>query len=941
MRAISAAVHDATPLPIARKRAPTIGWAASLPSPNGATFDSPGQRPGSSACFYFLSPEGARRDFFRPFRAPEFFRRKSRGVAPVYRLLPRWGKLSIGVLACLGAAFASAFAAAAATPHASQKFFADYCIKCHGPEKQKAERRFDALPAAVTHADHLTDLQDIIDQLNLGDMPPPEEKQPTSDERRALIALLTQQAAAGRAALASTGGQTVLRRLNRREYLATVGDLFALNMAMFDPTGKFPRDQTVHHMDNIGDALKTSGYLLAQYVEAAEAVVEKALGQPPAPAPRTWRFTDNFQQQPELRYSHGRVQNFRYMALYEGLHSEQHEGAYGPLLAFSDGVPADGWYEVRARAEAKNRKNPYDARAFGHDPAAPFRLGVVPGSARIGPLHHEQPLEPSLGEVTLPDEKIEWQTFRVWLDRGFSPRFTFPNGPIGARQNWNRLLRQYNSTFPAELRGTTGIVEARVVVQRHGFVPQIRIHEVEIRGPLDATGPTASERAIFGDKPFAPGRTREILTAFAKRAYRRPATTEEVDRLMAVVTKRRTEGRTPHEALRDGLKAALCSPAFLYLADPEESSGRGVPPLGSSASSISNLPSSTTGLPSPSERRLSAHALATRLSYFLWSTTPDAELLRAADTGELLARENLLAQTRRLLASPRADAFVAGFLDSWLNLRVLGDMPPDRGAFTRYYAQDLQPAMRRETQLFTRDLLDRNASIVRFLDADYTFANRPLARLYGVEDAVPAEAAHEFRLVTFPSPQRGGLLGQGSILTVSANGVETSPVTRGVWVLENILGTPPAPPPDNVPAIDPDVRGAKSMRELLAKHRDNPACYECHRKIDPLGFALETFDPIGAARTAYAKSVRIDTSGELPNGQRFADVAGLKRLLVERKSQFAHMLTERLLTYACGRRIEAMDRPALDAILAATRENDHPFRDLTEQIVLSETFRGK
>ncbi|MDP3068786.1 MAG: DUF1592 domain-containing protein [Opitutaceae bacterium] len=808
--------------------------------------------------------------------------------------------------------------ASAASPHAAQKFFADYCVKCHGPEKQKAERRFDQLPATVDRPDTLGDFQDIIDQLNLGEMPPPEEKQPPRAEIQKIVEFLTQQAAEGRAKLASTGGQTVLRRLNRREYLNTVGDLFALNMAMFDPTAKFPRDQTVHHMDNIGDALKTSSYLLAQYVEAAEAVVEKALGQPPPPAPRTWRFTENFQQQPELRHSHGKVQNFRYMVLYEGLHSESHEGAYGPLLAFSEGVPADGWYEIRVRAEAKNRQNPYDPRLFGHDPAAPFRLGVVPGNARIGPLHHEQPLEPALGEVTLPDETIEWQTFRVWLDRGFTPRFTFPNGPLASRQNWNRILRQYNKDFPAEVRGTTGIVEARVVVQRHGFVPQIRIHEVEVRGPLETPQPTATQRAIFGERPFAPERTREILTHFTTRAYRRPATTEEVDRLMAVVAKRRTEGRSPEEALRDGLKAALCSPAFLYLADPAAS--RFTP---------------------DASRLLSAHALAARLSYFLWSTTPDAELTRAADTGELLSPATLVAQTRRLLASPRADAFVAGLLDSWLNLRTLGDMAPDRGTFTRYYAQGLQTAMRRETQLFTRDLLDRNASIVRFLDADYTFANRPLARLYGVEDAVPAETAHEFRRIAFASTRRGGLLGQGSVLTVSANGVETSPVTRGVWLLENILGTPPAPPPDNVPSIDPDVRGAKSMRELLAKHRDNPACYECHRKIDPLGFALETFDPIGAARTTYAKSVPIDTSGELPNGQHFADIAGLKALLVERKGQFAHMLTERLLTYACGRRMEPLDRPAIDTILAATKPSDYPFRDLIEQIVVSEAFRGR
>jgi hypothetical protein len=362
----------------------------------------------------------------------------------------------------------------------------------------------------------------------------------------------------------------------------------------------------------------------------------------------------------------------------------------------------------------------------------------------------------------------------------------------------------------------------------------------------------------------------------------------------------------------------LCSPAFLYLAEPSP-----------------EVPAA------PADRSLNAHALAARLSYFLWSTTPDPELTRRANTGELLRPDVLLAQTRRLLASPRADAFVHGLLDSWLNLRTLGDMAPDRGTFVRYYADDLQSAMKRETQLFTRDLLDRNVSIARFLDADYTFVNRPLARLYGLPTAIDGATGHEFRRVPVDPQQRGGLLGQASVLTVSANGVETSPVIRGVWLLDNILGTPPAPPPDNVPPIDPDIRGAKSMREILTKHRDNPSCYECHRKIDPLGFALERFNPIGEWRETYEKKVPIDTSGELPGGQHFADVAGLKQALVERKSQFARMLTERLLTYACGRRVEPLDRPAIDAILEATKPNAYPFRDLIEHVVLSPTFRSK
>jgi cytochrome c553 len=816
-------------------------------------------------------------------------------------------------------AFLTTLRAQEAASPAIRSFLGTYCGECHGPEKQKGERRFDHLALPIVKADGLIEVQAIIDQLNLGEMPPAEaKKNPAPAEVAAVVAHLTQLVADAHTRLASTGGKTVLRRLNRREYLNTVSDLFALNLAMFDPTTKFPRDQSVQHMDNIGDALKTSGYLLAQYVDAADQIVEKALSSTEPPPERTWHFNDNFQQQPELRYSHGRVQNFRYMCLYESAQSTQHEGAYGPLLAFAQGVPADGYYEIRVKAEAKNRQHPYDPKIFGTDPAMPFRLGIVAGQAKIGPLHQPQPIEPQLGETVVKDDVAEWHTFRVWLDRGFTPRFTFPNGTLSIRTTWNRILRQYNSSFPVEVRATTGIVVAREVVQRHGFPPHIRIHEVEIRGPLNPMWPTASQRAILGDTPFTPARTREILTTFATRAYRRPVRPAEIDRLSAVVEGRQQSGRLPFDALKDGLKAVLCSPAFLYLAEPS-----------------SDTPTS------PASRILNADALATRLSYFLWSTTPDAELTRSASTGELLQPKFLLEQTRRLLASPRADTFVQGLLDSWLNLRTLGDMAPDRGTFVRYYAEDLPSAMKRETYLFTRDLLDRNASIVRFIEADYTFANRPLARLYGLPNAVDAATGHEFRRIAVDPTQRGGLLGQASVLTVSANGVETSPVTRGVWLLENILGTPPAPPPDNVPPIDPDIRGAKSRREILTKHRDNPSCYECHRKIDPLGFALENFDPIGAWRQSYDKGAPIDTSGELPGGQRFADVAGLKRVLVERKSQFARMLTERLLTYACGRRVELLDRPAIDAIIVATKPTDYPFRDLIEQVVLSQTFRSK
>jgi hypothetical protein len=804
------------------------------------------------------------------------------------------------------------------TPAADQTlraFFSTYCQECHGPEKQKGDRRFDQLALPVAAPGTLIELQDIIDQLNLGEMPPAKaERQPEPTAVRETVALLTQLVAEGQARFASTGGQTVLRRLNRREYLNTVGDLLGLNMLMFDPTAKFPRDQVAMHMDNLGDTLRTSGYLLNQYLDAADQVVEKALAQLEQPREQTWRFADDFRQQPELR-QHREANGFRFMALYETTQSDKHEGAYGPLLNFLQGVPADGFYEVRVKAEAKFRRNPYDPNFFGTDLSMPLRLAVVAGNAKAGAMHLPQPIEPQLGEVVLKDDEAEWHTFPVWLDRGFAPRFTFPNGMLSVRNAYARVMRTYNKLFPEEVRGATGIVAHRFAVLRHGQIPQIRIHEVEIRGPLVGPWPTAAYRAIVGDKPFAPERTREILENFAHRAYRRPARAEEVDRLMAVVETRRRQGKAPFEAMKDGLKTALCSPAFLYLVEPEATPDK--------------------------DRLLSAHALAARLSYFLWSTMPDAELRRLADKGDLLKPAVLQTQARRLLASPRSEAFITGFVDAWLNLRSLGDMAPERSTFTRYYAQNLQPAMKRETQLFTRDLIARNESIVRFLDADYTFANRPLARLYGMADAVEPATGHEFHRIKFNTPERGGLLGQASVLTVSANGIETSPVIRGVWVLENILGTPPAPPPDNVPPIDPDIRGAKSMREILAKHRDNPGCYDCHRKIDPLGFALERFDPIGALRSCYEKGGAIDTSGELPGGQRFADVAGLKKVLAGRKDQFARMLTERLLSYACGRRMEALDRPAVDRILAATKADDYRFRDLFDELVASPAFRSK
>ena len=809
-----------------------------------------------------------------------------------------------------------------AGPPEVQRFLTTYCTDCHGAEKQKGDRRFDKLLLPAAKVDTLIDLKDILDQINLGEMPPKKSKQPSQLEQKVFIEQATLALTEGRENLASTDGSTVLRRLNRREYLNTIGDLFAMNMAAFDPTTKFPRDQSAKHMENLGDVLQTSGYLLEQYLDAADAIVKKAFAVQKQPEERVWNFRGNFKPQQELSGPHRRLQN-AFIGLYECMDTPNHEGGYGFISDFQQGVPVDGIYEIRVLAQAMNRQHPYDPKIFGTDSREPFRLGLVPGDAKAGPLYQPQPLQPMLAEQALRDGEPEWHTMKVWLDAGHTPRFVFLNGPKSARSSWARIVDYHKDKWPAttskrDRKNGLGIVENRILSIVEGKVPHICISEVQIRGPIVEQWPPATQQAVLGKTAFAPEKMREVLQSFADRAYRRPATQDEVDRLMAVAKKRTSTGRSPQEGLKDALKAALCSPAFLYLSQDTV----------------------TAKAKTKARPKLDGYALASRLSYFLWSTMPDAELLRLAHSQELTKPEVITAQTRRMLASPRSDAFVSGFLDSWLNLRNLGGMPPDRKDFETYYSKGLEHGFKQETRLFMRDLIERDASIVNFLNCDYGFVNQPLATHYGLGELGDPAKAHEFRKVSFKTDKRGGLLGMGSVLTITANGIETSPVVRGVYLLENILGTPPPPPPDDVPAIDPDVRGAKSMRELLSKHRESPNCAGCHQKIDPLGFALENFDPVGGWRTSYGKTP-IDTAGELPGGDKFSDVAGLKKILVKRQDLFARMLTDRLLTYACGRRIGALDEPTVARIVAEMPKHKHGLRSLLEAVVSSELFLSR
>jgi hypothetical protein len=381
------------------------------------------------------------------------------------------------------------------------------------------------------------------------------------------------------------------------------------------------------------------------------------------------------------------------------------------------------------------------------------------------------------------------------------------------------------------------------------------------------------------------------------------------------------EKATPRQAALDTLKMILCSPSFLYFSE----------------------------ITDEKETRLGPYDLASRLSYALWSAPPDQELLAAAASRKLTAPKELRQQSMRLLADDRVGGFVHGFLDSWLNLRDLGGMPPPRESARVYYAENLPEAMKTEVRLFFRHLLRENGSVQQFLDADYTFVDKRLAKLYDLPEQKTLRIADGFQRVSIAgSRQRGGLLGMAGVLTVSANGVETSPVTRGVWVSENILGIKPPPPPDVVPAIEADVRGVTTIRERLEKHRADKACAECHRKIDPLGFGLETFDPIGRWRVTYPKpkgdapAPKVDSAGEFSSGETYAGFDDFKSILVaSRTDVFTRHLIKQVLSYATGRHMEPIDEFVIEDIFQAVKKDGYGLRTLIVEALASEIFRSR
>lgn len=811
-------------------------------------------------------------------------------------------------------------AAVAADAIAPQEFQAtgfveNYCIECHGSGAAEAEREFDSFSLPLETEQQLITANEMIDQVTLHLMPPGEADQPTDDERVAFVTELRSHLEQARDQIKSSGGRTVMRRLSNREYENTLATLFDRRVDTLGLTADFPKDNTSHQMDTIGESLVTSGFLLDQYFQAASRLVEARLGKP-SMEPKSWHFTDNFKQYEELTGAHRSVFKFEFLCLYEQPNTDTRQGGYGHIEDFLEGVPVSGLYDIEVHAQAMHRDTHYDPKIFRIDFSEPFQLAVVPGDATKGHIHYPQAIEPILGSAIVPDEQPEWLSFRVWLDAGQTPRFIFPNGPYESRASVIETNAKYKDEFENPQVGV-----GRTTLLREGELPHIKIGEIKVNGPLAGSDGGKEEVAVFGPEGFQADRALEQLFSFGQRAFRRPLDDDDRTRIEAIYQIRLSEKATPRQAALDALKMMLCSPSFLYFSEitPED------------------------------ETELRPFDLASRLSYALWAAPPDEILFDAAQSGRLNKPDELRKQIGRLLADERSGEFVNGFLDSWLNLRDIGNLPPPRTAAWEYYAENLPESMKEETRQFFRKLLEENGSVMNFLDADYTYVDKKLAKLYGLPEQDSLRLADGFQRVQLDeTTHRGGLLGMASVLTVSANGVDTSPVTRGVWVLENILGITPPPPPDEVPALDSDVSGATTIREKLEKHRADKTCAVCHRSIDPLGFALETFDPIGRWRTEYPKSkfknvgATVDASGSLPTGEAYEDFNGFKAVLLESRSDlFARNLIEKLLTYAAGRHMEQSDQNEIDRILDDVKADDYGLQTMVTQALTSKIFRSR
>jgi len=904
-----------------------------------------------------------------------------------WRWIAAGGALALAGVALRAAGTGSAVAAtAAATPQFNLSGFTDdYCSACHDEVDKKGGLDLTSLAFAPSDPANFAHWVKIHDRLAAHEMPPKGKDQPDPAELRTFLAGLSGALTSAERAVIAREGRSTQRRLNGYEYENALRDV--LSAPWLEIRGELPEDGEAAYFNKIGDALDVSHVQMARYLSAAgealRSVMSAKLAQPPVSVHRyyarqqrtlTSKFVGNvFNTSPD---------RMTYPVI--GLNTAQPDvrWARAPL---TDPAKRDeeaiGWVSSNYVTGFTYLWDQFQAPVAGRYRVwfSGYTLWVPPGGVQQSFRNERdkvgKPRPPSLhlGDYDHPEPGRRDEPIVVYTRNGVMNRRvgSFDLTPEPAVHAVGEVWLMANETLVPDASRFYRSRPSNFInplMQADG-APSVAFRWMEIEGPLvdDSTG--AGYRLLFGDLPmkrlpagsrgvllqtvvaresgrkgFGRGGLREVavevvsadpesdadrlLRGFLARAYRRPVDEREVQRFLGLYHNRRTAGLGFAESLIATYTAVLASPSFIFLNER------------------------------PGE--LDDYALATRLALFLWNSVPDEPLLALAARGQLHRPEVLRAECRRLLDDPKSERFVQAFLDYWIDLRKMEDSTPSTSLYNDYYLDDaLAEASVEETRLYFDDLLRHNLSARAVVASDFTFLNERLAEHYGI----PGVHGVAMRRVELPpdSP-RGGIMTQASILKITANGTNTSPVLRGKWIMERILGLD-IPPPPPVGTVEPDIRGAVTLRQQLAKHRNNASCASCHSKMDPPGFALESFDVMGGWRDRYRSldetktpergigknghpfefyySLPVDASGELVDGRKFKDIRDFKRLLLMDDAGLARNLAKQLLVYATGAPINFSDRPALEAIVAEAKASDYGVRTLVEEVVQSELFRSK
>jgi mono/diheme cytochrome c family protein len=751
-----------------------------------------------------------------------------------------------------------------------------YCVTCHNARLKTAGLVLDTLDPAHVETNAAT-WEKVVARLRAQTMPPPPARRPDKATYDALASTL--EGALDRAALENPNpGRPAVHRLNRAEYANAVRDLLGV---VVDARELLPVDDSGYGFDNIADVLSVSPGLLERYMNAARRISRLAVGDPDMkPALQTYSAP-------------------KYLVQDDRMDEQLPFGSRGGI-AIPHYFPLDGEYTLKVRLYRTWRD---EIRGLSRSHTLDIRLDRT----RIKSLTFGGDGERA---IWLPGQAVPNPTaYELNADAPLEVRFAAKAG----QHTIGLAFQQQTVEEEGYLRPSVPVTSFEYAGNREG---NPAVDSVVVGGPYNpaGAGDTASRRRIFVCRPGPRlGETacaRQIVRTLARRAFRRPVTPADVDVLMQAYTTGRRNGLFD-AGIEFALRRILVSPEFIFRIEHDP---QGVAP----------------GTP----YRISDVELASRLSFFLWSSIPDDELLTVAEQGQLKTPAGLQKQIRRMLADPRSASLVSNFVGQWLYLRNLRTDAPDPTAFPDF-EDNLRQAFQKETELFFQANLAEDRSVLDLLRADFTFVNERLARHYGI----PGIYGSHFRRVVLQDKSRAGLLGQGSVLTVTSYPTRTSPVLRGKWLLENVLGAPPPAPPPNVPALKDTGESGKpaTVRERMEQHRKNPACAACHARMDPLGFALENFDAIGAWRDSDANA-KIDASGVMPDGTKFDGPDGLRAVLLSRGDQFVRTMVEKLLTYALGRGLEPADMPVVRQITRSAAARDYRWSDVISGIASSVPF---